>query len=103
MTLTVGLSGSARGDLRALAATIFLFFACFTGAVTFGALTAAETGGAIDTFDMIVVTAIGGIIYALFAGQPLVLLGGTGPVLIFTALLYRLSGQLELPFLPRMK
>ena len=49
---------------------------------------------------MIVATAVGGMVYALLGGQPLVLLGGTGPILIFTALLYRLTSQLNLPFLP---
>jgi mannitol/fructose-specific phosphotransferase system IIA component (Ntr-type) len=87
-------------SLSSVAVTIFLFFACFTGAVTFGALTSASTGGQIGTFEMILVTAVGGLLYALFSGQPLVILGGTGPVLIFTALLYRQCEHMGLPFLP---
>jgi len=87
-------------NLTALSATIFLFFACFTGAVTFGALTAAETGGEIGTLEMIVATALCGVVYAVTSGQPLIVLGGTGPILIFTTLLYRACESLELPFLP---
>ena len=79
-------------NLKAVATTIFLFFACFTAAVTFGALMSAETGGAITTVDMLLATALCGVVYALAAGQPLIILGGTGPLLIFTALLYQDDG-----------
>src|SRR5690606_33207836 len=49
--------------------------------------------------EMIVATAAGGIVFALFGGQPLTILGGTGPIVIFTGLLYATCRQLELPFL----
>jgi hypothetical protein len=79
---------------------LFLFFACLAPAVTFGGVMAVETGGAIGAVEMILATAVCGIAFALFSGQPLVVLGGTGPLLIFTAMLYRLCGDLEIPFLP---
>jgi mannitol/fructose-specific phosphotransferase system IIA component (Ntr-type) len=85
---------------RSLAATVFLFFACFTGALTFGGIMAEATGGTIGVSQMVVATAIGGVIYAFFAGQPLIVLGGVGPVLIFTGILYTQSVSLDLPFLP---
>ena len=85
---------------QTLAATIFLFFACFTGALTFGAIMADGTGGAIGVSQMIVVTAVGGVLYALFGGQPLIVLGGVGPVLIFTTILYDQTQELGIPFLP---
>lgn len=90
------------GALRpqTVAATIFLFFACFTGALTFGAIMAEGTGGAIGVSEMILATAIGGILYACFSGQPLILLGGIGPVLIFTTILYDQTQAFEIPFLP---
>lgn len=85
---------------QTLAATIFLFFACFTGALTFGAIMADGTGGAIGVSQMILVTAIGGVLYALFGGQPLIVLGGVGPVLIFTTILYDQTQRIGIPFLP---
>jgi mannitol/fructose-specific phosphotransferase system IIA component (Ntr-type) len=85
---------------KSLAATLFLFFACVAPAVAFGGLMAQLTGGAIGAMEMIVATAIGGVIYALFAGQPLTILGGTGPLLVFTGVLYELCGRMGLPFLP---
>lgn len=93
-------------DLRAgfhpkvLASTLFLFFACLANAIAFGGLTEVMTGGNIGTVEMIVATAGCGVVYAIASGQPLTLLGGTGPIVIFTALLYQACTQLGLPFLP---
>ncbi|MDX1472393.1 MAG: hypothetical protein R3213_12915, partial [Flavobacteriaceae bacterium] len=79
--------------------TLFLYFAALANAIAFGALTGALTGNQIGITEMIVVTAIGGILFALFSGQPLTILGGTGPITIFTGLLYTVCLQLDLPFL----
>lgn len=85
---------------KVLGSVSFLFFACLANAIAFGALTSVLTGGEIGTVEMIVATAIGGIVFAIFSGQPLTILGGTGPMVIFTALLYELCQAQGLPFLP---
>lgn len=85
---------------KTFTATLFLFFACLAPAVTFGGLMYAATGGLIGVTEMLIATAICGIIYALTAGQPLVILGGTGPLLIFTGILYQLCVRFNIPFLP---
>ena len=85
---------------KVLASTIFMYFACLANAVAFGLLTAVATGGQIGTTEMLVVTAIGGIVFAIFSGQPLTILGGTGPIVIFTGLLYLACKAVEVPFLP---
>lgn len=85
---------------KTVGATLFLFFACLAPAVTFGGLMGQFTGGQIGAVEMLVSTAIGGIIYALVAGQPLIILGGIGPLLIFTGILYQLCADMGLPFLP---
>ncbi|UCH28993.1 MAG: hypothetical protein JSV06_12065 [Myxococcales bacterium] len=85
---------------KGLATILFLFFACLAPSIAFGGLLAFLTDGEIGTVEAILATAIGGVTYALFAGQPLTLLGSTGPVTIFIALLYILCKQLGVPFLP---
>lgn len=85
---------------KTFTATLFLYFACLAPAVTFGGLMYLATGGLIGATEMLVATAICGIIFALTAGQPLIILGGTGPLLIFTGILYQLCRTLEIPFLP---
>ena len=44
---------------------------------------------------MLISTAVCGVVYALVAGQPLIILGGIGPMLIFTIILYQLCEDLE--------
>jgi len=84
---------------KSFSSTLFLFFACLAPAVTFGGIMAELTGNHIGIVEMIMGTALCGIAYALFAGQPLIILGGTGPLLIFTMILFELCDHLKIPFL----
>jgi len=79
---------------------LFLFFACLAPAVTFGGVMAVQTKGQIGAVEMIAASAFCGVVFALVSGQPLVILGGTGPLLVFTAILFRLCSDMGLPFLP---
>lgn len=84
---------------KVVGATLFLFFACLANAIAFGALTGVLTNNQIGIVEMLAITSIGGIAFALFSGQPLTLLGGTGPVTIFTGLLYLSCTQYNISFL----
>ena len=55
---------------------------------------------AIGTIEMVSSTALCGIIYAIFSGQPCTIIGSTGPVLAFVAALAKLADSQNLPFLP---
>ncbi len=79
---------------KTISSTLFLYFACLAPAVTFGGIMAKLTDNSIGTVEMIVATAICGVIFALFSGTPLIILGGTGPLLIFTGALYVACHQL---------
>ncbi len=81
------------------AATLFLFFACLAPAIAFGGLMSIATNGAIGVMEMIIATAACGVVYAVVAGQPLTILGGTGPLLVFTSILYAACRRYGLPFL----
>ncbi len=85
---------------KSLSSTLFLFFACLAPAVTFGGIMGVQTDGNIGVVEMLVASAACGIVYALVSGQPLIILGGVGPLLVFTAILFRLCNELQLPFLP---
>ena len=87
-------------NLKGVAATFFLFFACLAPAVAFGGLMGKLTEGHIGTMEMLLATAYNGMAYALFAGQPLTIIGSTGPVLAFTLVLYKTAQNMALPFLP---
>jgi hypothetical protein len=79
--------------------TLFMFFAALANAIAFGALSGLLTGNQIGIIEMLIVTAVGGVLFALLAGQPLTILGGTGPIVIFTGMLYTGCNQLEISFL----
>ncbi|TWU05653.1 PTS sugar transporter subunit IIA [Stieleria varia] len=81
---------------KSIASIVFMFFACVAPAVTFGGLMGRETGGLIGAPEMLLSTAVCGILYAMFAGGPLIILGGIGPLLIFTIILYKLCQDMEL-------
>ena len=85
---------------KCLGSVLFLFFACLAPAVTFGGVMAAGTDNHIGVVEMLTASAICGVTYALLAGQPLIILGGTGPLLIFTVILFGLCREWEIPFLP---
>jgi len=40
--------------------------------------------------EMLVAGAICGFLYALFSGQPLTIVGATGPVLVFESIIFRI-------------
>ena len=81
---------------KCIASIVFMFFACLAPAVTFGGFMGRETGGLIGAPEMLISTAVCGLIYALVAGQPLTIVGGIGPLLIFTLILYQLCQDMNL-------
>jgi len=45
---------------------------------------------------MLLGTSISGILFALFAAQPLVIIGGTGPIIVFEEALFKVCYWLTL-------
>jgi mannitol/fructose-specific phosphotransferase system IIA component (Ntr-type) len=87
-------------NVKSLASILFMFFACLAPAVAFGGLAAQLTGGQIGAVEMLLASAVGGVFWALCAGQPLAIVGATGPNVIFTGILYALTQRYGVPFLP---
>ncbi|TGZ66322.1 hypothetical protein CRM22_005384 [Opisthorchis felineus] len=85
--------------VQCCASFIFLYFACLTPIITFGGLLSQATGGYLGTIESILSGAVVGILYSLFSGQPLTIMGSTGPVLIFEGIVYRMCQRLEWSYL----
>jgi len=85
---------------KTIASVVFLFFACLAPAIAFGGLLSVLTDGQIGVVEMLVATALGGVLYAAFSGQPLTILGSTGPVVIFMGMVYGLTESYNVPYLP---
>uniref|UniRef100_A0A183BYR0 Anion exchange protein n=1 Tax=Globodera pallida TaxID=36090 RepID=A0A183BYR0_GLOPA len=78
---------------------VFMFFACFVPAISFGGLMGKYTNEHIGTIETLFAQCICGIIWGLFAAQPLMIMSATGPVLIFEGSLYTFCETLQLDFL----
>ena len=53
---------------QALSATVFIYFACLSGAIAFGGLLGEKTRGLIGIPETIIVSCVAGLIFALFSG-----------------------------------
>ncbi|XP_018405916.1 PREDICTED: band 3 anion transport protein [Cyphomyrmex costatus] len=82
-----------------LAAAIFMYFAALCGAITFGGLMSDKTQNVIGISETLISGSWTGVIMALCATQPLVIIGTTGPLLLFDESLYNFCLANELEFL----
>ncbi|CAG0917417.1 unnamed protein product [Notodromas monacha] len=85
--------------MQCVATWFFMYFACLTPIVTFGGMLGDATGHSMSAMESIVSGAIVGVSYALFSGQPLTILGSTGPVLVFDTIIYSFCQRQEWDFL----
>lgn len=74
--------------IQCVASTLYLYLATLTPNVTFGGLLGLATNQYMGTMECILTAAIVGILFALFAGQPLNILGSTGPMLVLEMIVY---------------
>uniref|UniRef100_A0A8C4IIS3 Anion exchange protein n=1 Tax=Dicentrarchus labrax TaxID=13489 RepID=A0A8C4IIS3_DICLA len=76
-------------DMQCLAAVIFIYFAALSPTITFGGLLGEKTEGMMGVTELIVSTATLGVIFSLLAGQPLLIIGFSGPLLVFEEAYYK--------------
>eukprot|EP01052_Picozoa_sp_SAG31_P005656 SAG31_NODE_251_length_19069_cov_5.843226_9_plen_932_part_00 len=115
--------------LQSIAVVLFMFFACVAPGIAFGSLLAKATcvkrdpncdgplvvvprndvfedaslcpcTAQMGVIEMLFSSGLCGIAYSIFGGSPLTILGGTGPVMVFTGVLFDLTESLEVEFFP---
>ncbi|OWF48132.1 electrogenic sodium bicarbonate cotransporter 1-like [Mizuhopecten yessoensis] len=86
--------------LQCVASFFYLFLATLTPNVTFGGLLGEATHQYMGTMECILAAAVSGVSFALFSGQPLNILGSTGPMLILEMILYNLCSDNGWDFMP---
>uniref|UniRef100_A0A674BIV6 Anion exchange protein n=1 Tax=Salmo trutta TaxID=8032 RepID=A0A674BIV6_SALTR len=75
-------------NAQCAAAVIFIYFAALSPAITFGGLLGEKTEGLIGVSELIVATALQGILFCLLGAQPLLVVGFSGPLLVFEEAFY---------------
>uniref|UniRef100_A0A3B4F3T1 Anion exchange protein n=1 Tax=Pundamilia nyererei TaxID=303518 RepID=A0A3B4F3T1_9CICH len=73
---------------QCMAAIIFIYFAALSPAITFGGLLGEKTEGLIGVSELIVATALQGIVFSVLGAQPLLVIGFSGPLLVFEEAFY---------------
>ncbi|XP_043500626.1 electrogenic sodium bicarbonate cotransporter 1 isoform X2 [Polistes fuscatus] len=79
--------------LQCVASFIFLYFACLSPIITFGGLLSEATGKNMAAMESLVSGFVCGLGYGFFSGQPLTILGSTGPVLVFETIVFEFCKQ----------
>ncbi|XP_061731141.1 electroneutral sodium bicarbonate exchanger 1 isoform X3 [Nerophis ophidion] len=86
-------------SLQCVASFLFLYCACMSPVITFGGLLGEATEGRISAIESLLGASMTGVAYSVFAGQPLTILGSTGPVLVFEKILFKFCKDYDLSYL----
>uniref|UniRef100_A0A8C4JBV4 Anion exchange protein n=1 Tax=Dromaius novaehollandiae TaxID=8790 RepID=A0A8C4JBV4_DRONO len=81
--------------IQSISAILFIYLGCITNAITFGGLLGDATDNYQGVMESFLGTAMAGSMFCLFAGQPLIILSSTGPILIFEKLLFDFSNGID--------
>lgn len=83
---------------KGLSSGVYVFFSQAIPATAFAGFLYDSTGGELGVPETLLSMGIGGCLFSILAGQPLVIVGVTGPVTIFLSTLYTLAQQWQIPF-----
>ncbi|XP_066532304.1 anion exchange protein 2-like [Hoplias malabaricus] len=84
---------------QCMAAIIFIYFAALSPAITFGGLLGEKTEGLIGVSELIVATCLQGVVFCLLGAQPLLVVGFSGPLLVFEEAFFSFCKSNELEYL----
>nr|XP_054600073.1 anion exchange protein 2a isoform X1 [Nothobranchius furzeri] len=84
---------------QCMAAIIFIYFAALSPAITFGGLLGEKTEGLIGVSELIVATSLQGIVFSVLGAQPLLVIGFSGPLLVFEEAFFSFCKDHEIEYL----
>ena len=86
--------------MQSIASYIFIYFACLTPIITFGGLLGDATENRIAAIESLISGLIVGVTYGFLSGQPLTILGSTGPILVFETIMFDFCKSVGFQYLP---
>ncbi|XP_048869382.1 solute carrier family 4 member 1b (Diego blood group) isoform X7 [Brienomyrus brachyistius] len=86
-------------NAQVLAAIIFIYFAALSPAITFGGLLADKTDNMMGISELLLSTALQGIIFCLIAAQPILVIGFSGPLLVFEEAFFAFCNSQEIEYI----
>uniref|UniRef100_A0A8C0LXC4 Anion exchange protein n=1 Tax=Canis lupus dingo TaxID=286419 RepID=A0A8C0LXC4_CANLU len=84
---------------QCVAAVLFIYFAALSPAITFGGLLGEKTEGLMGVSELIVSTAVLGVLFSLLGAQPLLVVGFSGPLLVFEEAFFKFCRSQDLEYL----
>ncbi|XP_064329575.1 band 3 anion transport protein [Phalacrocorax carbo] len=84
---------------QCLAAVIFIYFAALTPAITFGGLLSEKTNGIMGVPELLLSTCVQCIVFSIFSAQPLLVVGFSGPLLVFEEAFYSFCNNHHLEYI----
>ncbi|NP_001075499.1 anion exchange protein 3 [Oryctolagus cuniculus] len=84
---------------QCVAAVLFIYFAALSPAITFGGLLGEKTEGLMGVSELIVSTAVLGVLFSLLGAQPLLVVGFSGPLLVFEGAFFKFCQAQDLEYL----
>jgi len=85
---------------KTISTTFFLYFSIILPAIAFGNLQDDNTSGKINVEKILVGQVCGGLIFSILAGQPLVVVMTTAPLVLFTKIILLVAKDFGFSFLP---
>nr|XP_026692294.1 sodium bicarbonate transporter-like protein 11 isoform X2 [Ciona intestinalis] len=83
---------------KVIATILFLYFACLLPDIAFGTLYEKNTNGVIDVTSCIMSQTVGGLVFALISGQPMLVLLTTAPLALYVKVIKIVSTEFNLDF-----
>nr|XP_020654987.1 band 3 anion transport protein isoform X3 [Pogona vitticeps] len=86
-------------DPQCLAAVIFIYFAALSPAITFGGLLDDKTKHWMGVSELLLSTAVQSGLFCLLGAQPLLVVGFSGPLLVFEEAFFKFCGDIQLEYI----
>ncbi|CAG2239630.1 NCBE [Mytilus edulis] len=86
--------------IQCFASFVYVFLGTLTPNVTFGGLLGQATDQYMGVMECIFAAAVSGVLFALCGGQPMNILGSTGPMLVLETIIYNLCKDNDWDFMP---
>lgn len=85
--------------IQCIGSILFMYLATLAPNITFGAFLGQETHQHMGTMECLLAVAFVNLAFALFSGQPLIIMGSTGPVLVLEIIIYNMCSDNTWDFL----
>ncbi|ANB13179.1 Bor1p [Sugiyamaella lignohabitans] len=89
-------------NYRVIPSITYMYFTNILPAIAFAQDMFDKTNNSYGVNEVLLASAMGGIVFGLFAGQPLCIVGVTGPVAIFNYTVYEIVNPKGIPYFPFM-